>query len=149
MKVSFTDIISCACDKMKEYDFLTLGEENAEAILKCYIRPACAAFCDHRGTALDVDDVCETVDGLDNRDEMDILGAYVCIKYIDANYVRTTLTMKPFLSGMDFHAYDNKGVLAQVLKAQEQFKSEVNSAAVCRSYTDRESPFWSLHKNRK
>lgn len=149
MKISFADIIGCACDKMKEYDFLRIGEENAEAILKCYIRSACAAFCDFRGTRLYVDDVCEMVDGLNNCDEVDILGAYVCIKYIDANYVRTTLTMKPYLSGVDFHSYDNKGVLTQVLKAQEKFKAEVNNSAVCRSYTDEKNPFWQLHKKRR
>ena len=149
MKISFKDVIGCACDKMKEYDFLRIGEDNAEAILKCYIRSACAAFSDHRGVHLCIDEIGETIDGLNNCDEQDILGAYLCIKYIDANYVRTTLTMKPFLSGTDFHSYDNKGVLNQVLKAQEQFKSEVNSSAVCRSYTDSKNPFWNLHKKRR
>ena len=148
MKISFIDVLNCACDKMKEYDFLRVGEENAEAILKCYIRSACVAFSDHRGTNLYIDDVSETIDGLNNKDELDILGSYLCIKYIDANYVRTSLTMKPYLSGTDFHSYDNKGVLAQVLKVQEQFKTEVNSAAVSRSYTDKKNPFWQLHKNR-
>lgn len=149
MKISFIEVINCACNKMKEYDFLRIGEENSEAILKCYIHSACASFCDHRGTHLYIDDVGSTIDGLNSYEEVDILASYVCIKYIDANYVRTTLTMKPFLSGTDFHSYDNKGVLTQVLKAQEQFKSEVNSAAVSRSYTDKKNPFWQLHKNRR
>lgn len=146
MTVEIGEVIDNAFNKMKEYEFLRMNQEDAESILKAYIRPACTAFSDKRGVDIDVDwgvgifkqDLTDT--------DVDILGSYVCLKYIDANYIRTTLSLKPFLSGTDFHSYANKDVLKQAMEAQDRFKAETDGSNVLRSYRDPESPLWNLHK---
>ncbi len=148
MATEVNAVIECAFDKMREYDFLRMSREEAEIVLKAYICPACTAFSDKRGYDLKLDKGLETFTQDLTDTEIDLLGSYVCINYIDANYIRTTLTLKPFLSGTDFHAYANKDVMAQAMKARQAFKDEVDRSAVLRSYRDKDSKFWKLSKNR-
>lgn len=142
-------VIDNAFNKMKEYEFLRMSEDDAVSILKAYIRPACTAYSDKRGVDIDVDEGL----GMFKQDltdtDVDILGSYVCIKYIDANYIRTTLSLKPFLSGTDFHSYANKDVLKQAMEAQKAFKEEVDGSNVLRSYRNKSGKLWNLHKNRR
>lgn len=142
-------VIDNAFNKMKEYEFLRMSQDDAVSILKAYIRPACTAYSDKRGVDIDVDEGL----GMFKQDltdtDVDILGSYVCIKYIDANYIRTTLSLKPFLSGTDFHSYANKDVLRQAMEAQKAFKEEVDGSNVLRSYRNKSSKLWNLHKNRR
>ena len=149
MATEVSSVINCAFDKMREYEFLRMSREDAETVLKTYLRPACMAYSDMRGRDLYLDTELETFKEDLSNDDIEMLGCYVCLKYIDANYIRTTLAMKPFLSGTDFHAYQNKDVMAQVMKAQERFKEEIDGSAVLRSYRDDDSPFWKVHKNRR
>lgn len=149
MSVEIGEVVDRVFDKMKEYEFLRLSHEDAEKVLKAYIRPACVKYSDKRGRDLEVDAGLEVIKQDLTDSELDILSSYVCICYIDANYIRTTLTMKPFLSGTDFHAYQNKDVMAQAMKANQAFKDEVDGSAVLRSYRDDNSPFWKVHRNRR
>lgn len=149
MATEVSAVIDCAFDKMKEYEFLRMSREEAESVLKVYIRPACTAFSDTRGVDIEVDKGLEMfVQDLTETD-IDILGSYVCIKYIDANYIRTTLSLKPFLSGTDFHSYANKDVMKQAMEAQKVFKEEVDASNVLRSYRNKNGKLWNLHKNRR
>lgn len=149
MATEMSAVIDSAFDKMKEYEFLRMSREDAESILKAYIRPACTAYSDKRGVDIDVDEGL----GMFKQDltdtDIDILGSYVCIKYIDANYIRTTLSLKPFLSGTDFHSYANKDVMKQAMEAQKVFKEEVDESNVLRSYRNKNGKLWNLHKNRR
>lgn len=148
MAVEFGAVIDNAFNKMKEYEFLRMSQEDAESVLRAYIRPACTAYADKRGFELEVDNEVGVFKQDLSETDIDILGSYVCIKYIDANYIRTTLSLKPFLSGTDFHSYTNKEVLKQAMEAQKVFKEEVDGSNVLRSYRDKNSRLWNLHKNR-
>lgn len=148
MATKFCAVIDSAFDKMREYEFMQMSKEEAETVLKAYIRPACIAYSDARGHDVKVDMELEIFKDNLSEDDIELLSSYVCLKYIDANYIRTTLAMKAFLSGTDFHAYQNKDVMAQVMKAQERFKAETDGSAVLRSYRDKSSPFWQVHRNR-
>lgn len=149
MATEVSAVVDSAFDKMREYEFLRMSKEEAETVLRAYIRPACMAYSDKRGRDLEVDIGLEMFKDTLSSDDIEMLGCYVCLKYIDANYIRTTLAMKPFLSGTDFHAYQNKDVMAQIMKAQERFKEEIDGSAVLRSYRDENSPFWNVHKKRR
>ena len=149
MAVEFSAVIDSAFDKMKEYDFFRMSREDAKRVLKTYIRPACTAFSDKRGWDIRIDLTLDLfLDDLTETD-IDILGSYVCLEYIDANYIRTTLSMKPFLSGTDFHAFQNKEVMNQVMKAQAAFKEKTDGSNVLRSYRNKDCKLWNLHKFRR
>lgn len=149
MATEVSAVIECAFDKMKECDFMKMSREDAETVLKLYVRSACVAYSDSRGVSLTLDKGLETFKEDLTEEEIDLLGSYVCLKYIDANYVRTTLMMKPFLSGTDFHSYANKDMLAQVMEAQERFKTEIRESCILRSYRDKSAPFWHIHERRR
>ena len=142
-------VIDNAFSKMKEYEFLRMSEDEAVGILKEYIRPACTAYSDKRGEDINIDEGLGTLKQDLSATDIDILGSYVCLKYIDANYIRTTLSLKPFLSGTDFHSYANKDVMKQAMEAQKAFKEEIDGSNVLRSYRDPSKPLWNLHKNRR
>ena len=148
MAVEISVVIDNAFSKMKEYEFIRMNQDEAESVLREYVRPACTAFSDKRGVDIDIDWGVGIFKTPLTDTDIDILGSYVCLKYIDANYIRTTLTLKPFLSGTDFHSYANKDVLKQAMEAQERFKSEIDSSNVIRSYRNKDAPLWNLHKRR-
>lgn len=148
MAIEIKAVIDNAFNKMKEYDFIRMSEADAERILKAYVRPACTAFSDKRGADINIDWEVGVFKSELTDTDIDILGSYVCLKYIDANYIRTTLSLKPYLSGTDFHAYANSAMLKQAMEAQERFKSEIDGSNVLRSYRDPNAPIWNLHKTR-
>lgn len=148
MATSYNIIIDSAYDKLKEYDFLEMSEEESDEILRSYIRQACVSYFYHRHRKLDRDDSNqEFIEDLDDVN-IEILANYVIIHYLDANYIRSTLVMKPYLSGTDFHAYVNKDVLAKVVELRDMYKKEIDQLTIDYSYNSDKCPLWKLNQRR-
>ena len=101
---SYKTILDIAYDKIKEYDFVQMTEEESDDILKSYIRPACVDYFYKRKKKLNRDEELEIFE--EDLDDVDVvvLATYVVIRYIDANYINTTLMLKSHLSGTDFRS---------------------------------------------
>lgn len=145
MATSYKTILDSAYDKIKEYDFVNMTEDESDEILRAYIRPACTDYLYRREKLLNRDDVLEQFEeDLDDLD-IEVLATYLVIRYIDANYIKTTLMMKSHLSGTDFHAYTNKDMLAKVMEVRDNFKREVDQLTINYSYADEKCPLWDLN----
>lgn len=142
---SYKTILDIAYDKIKEYDFVQMTEEESDDILKSYIRPACVDYFYKRKKKLNRDEELEIFE--EDLDDVDVvvLATYVVIRYIDANYINTTLMLKSHLSGTDFHAYTNKDMLAKVKEVRDGFKQEIDQLTVNYSYTDENCTLWDLN----
>lgn len=144
MGTKYKEIIDSAYDKLKEYDFANMNEEDADAILKSYIRPACVSYFYHRHKPLTrIDELDEFDENLDDV-SIEILANYVSIFYLDANYIKTTLALKAHLSGTDFHAYANKDVLGKAIEVRDLYKKEVDQLCIDYSYGEN-CPLWSMN----
>lgn len=145
MATSYKTILDVAYDKIKEYDFVKMTEDESDDILKSYIRPACIDYFYKRGKTLVRDDVVEQFEEDLGDIDIVVLATYLVIRYIDANYINTTLMLKSHLSGTDFHAYTNKDMLAKVKEVRDSFKQEIDQLTVNYSYTDKNCALWGLN----
>lgn len=148
MATKFQVIIDSAYDKLKEYDFMNMLKNEADEVLKCYIRPACVSYLYHRTKSLERDDALEEfVDDLDDI-SIEVLANYVSIFYLDANYIKTTLALKAHLSGTDFHNYASKDVLAKAIEVRELYKNEIDQLTIDYSY-GKDCPLWNLKRGNR
>ncbi len=146
MGTAFSEVIDDAYNKMTEYKFYDLPKNVSDMVLKSYLRSALVKYATKTAVTIGADYDLEMFDKNLTDDEIEIISSYLCLRYIDANYIRTTAEMKPFLTGTDFHAYNNDDVMKQVLEAQQRFETDTNSAAVIRTYRDKNSRFWNFRK---
>lgn len=145
MATEYAVIIDSAYDKLKEYDFVDMLKEDADGILKSYIRPACVSYFYHRKSTLERDDELEIFTEDLSDIDIEVLANYVSILYLDANYIKTTLALKPHLSGTDFHAYASKDVLAKAIQVRELYKKEIDQLTINYSY-NKDCPLWNLKR---
>lgn len=145
MGTKFQIIIDSAYDKLKEYDFINMLKEDADEVLKSYIRPACVSYFYHRHKPIDRDDGLEEfTEDLDDV-SIEVLANYISIHYIDANYIKTTLALKAHLSGTDFYNYASKDVLAKAIEVREMYKKEIDQLTIDYSY-NKDCPLWKLKR---
>lgn len=148
MATEINAIIDRAFDKMKEYEFMKMTQEEAETVMRDYIVPACTAYSDASDKDFTIDEEVGVIKENLSLKEQDLLASYTAIAYIDANYVITTETMRAFLTGADFKTFDNKGVLKSVIEARNLFKSETDRYTVRSSYRDENATIWTAHRRR-
>lgn len=148
MATAFSAIIDRSFNKMKEYKFMEMTQEQAEMIMRDYIVPACIAYSDASGNDITIDEEVSILKEDLTEKEQDILASYVAIKYIDANYKFTTETMQTFLTGTDFRAFNNKDVLNSVCTARDAFKAETDRYVIKNSYRNKNAEIWSAHRRR-
>ena len=72
---------------------------------------------------------------------------YMCIEYIDSNYLRTTSNLKARLSSSDFKSLNLQQQLSKVMELRSMLKSENDQLAINKSYKD--SKLFEIVTNRK
>lgn len=106
-----------------------MSEEQIYNVLSDYLRPAIAAF---RGCRQDLSQrnkvkfKCKLTDA-----EIEILSNYMVIEYLDSNYIRVPLMLKPTLSSKDFNAFSPANHLSKALETRETFRKD-NEAKLSR-----------------
>ena len=148
MATEISAIIDRSFNKMKEYKFMDMSQEQAEMVMRDYVVPACIAFSDASGKDFTIDEEVGIFKENLTVKEQDLLASYVAIAYIDANYKFTTETLQTFLTGTDFRAFGNKDVLNSVCAARDAFKTEIDRYTVRNSYRDKNAKIWSAHRKR-
>lgn len=124
MATTYKELYNSVYSKIKDYDFINIGEDAADDILHDYIRPAIVAFEDCKQDLSDRDDVLMQFN-FDLPDiDFEILSNFMVITYLDATYIRTPLALQAHMSTSDFHKYDNKDVLSKVIEVRDMYKKE-------------------------
>lgn len=129
MGTPYTELYESVLSKIKNYDFIHLKEDEVYEILSDYLRPAIAAF---RGCRQDLSQrnkvkfKCKLTDA-----EIEILSNYMVIEYLDSNYIRVPLMLKPTLSSKDFNAFSPANHLSKALETRETFRKD-NEAKLSR-----------------
>ena len=120
MGTPYTELYESVLSKIKNYDFIHLEEDEIYEILSDYLRPAIAAF---RGCRQDLSQrnkvkfKCKL-----NDTEIEILSNYMVIEYLDSNYIRVPLMLKPTLSSKDFNAFSPANHLNKVMEVREKYR---------------------------
>lgn len=134
MATAYKELYNSVYSKIKDYDFINIGEDAADDILHDYIRPAIVAF---EGCKQDLSDRDEELMqfNFDLTDiNFEILSNFMVIYYLDSTYIRTPLALQAHMSTSDFHKYDNKDVLGKVIEVRDMYKRENNQLMVNYSF---------------
>ncbi len=137
-------------NKIKDNMFVELDTKTSYEIAFSYIPSACNQFqsCTSDLTKRDID--IDEFGGFHIKlkdTDIEILVNYMCIEYLDSNYLRTATALKARLSTNDFHALGQKDMLAKAMELRTLLKSENDQLAINKSYKD--SKLFDLVTNRK
>lgn len=130
--------------------FIELDSKTSYNLAFSYIPSACTQFqsctCDLSKRDKDIDELGGFNMQLKDTD-IEILVNYMCIEYLDSNYLRTATALKARLSTNDFHALGQKDMLAKAMELRSMLKSENDQLAINKSYKN--SKLFDLVTNRK
>lgn len=143
---TFKEVADIFFNKIKDYSFLSLPEETAYEVAIGYIKPAILKFqsCTQ---SLEIDDILQEFSEKLTDNNIQMLVNYMCIEYLDSNYILTSQALKSRLSTADFHATGQKDMLAKALEVRSTLKSENDQLAINKSYKD--SKLFEIVTNRK
>lgn len=144
---TYKDLASAFFNKIKDYDFLQLNEKTAMDIAIGYISPACNMFQSCSQDLDDRDDILQEFNYSLLPSNFDMLVNYMCIEYIDSNFLRTTMSLKSRLSSNDFKSLNLQQQLSKVMELRSTLKSENDQLAINKSYKD--SKLFEIVANRK
>lgn len=143
----YQELVDIFFNKIKDYDLANMDENIATEIAIGYIDSACSQFQ-------------SCTQDLDNRDDelgqfglelsntnKQMLVNYMCIEFLDANFLRVSQALKSRLSTSDFHSLQNPQQLAKVMELRTMLKSENDQLAINKSYKN--SKLFDLVTNRK
>lgn len=143
----YQELVDIFFNKIKDYDLANMDENIATEIAIGYIDSACSQFQ-------------SCTQDLDNRDDelgqfgtklsntnKQMLVNYMCIEFLDSNFLRVSQALKSRLSTSDFHSLQNSQQLAKVIELRTMLKSENDQLAINKSYKN--SKLFDLVANRK
>ena len=143
----YQELVDIFFNKIKDYDLANMDENIAAEIAIGYIDSACSQFQ-------------SCTQDLDNRDDelrqfgiklsstnKQMLVNYMCIEFLDSNFLRVSQALKSRLSTSDFHSLQNPQQLSKVMELRSMLKSENDQLAINKSYKD--SKLFDLVTNRK
>jgi hypothetical protein len=148
MATSYKELYNSVYSKIKDYDFITMSEDEADEILHDYIRPAIVDFEDCKQDLSDRDETLKSF----NIDLMDInfeiLSNFMVIKYIEATYINTPMALKAYMSTADFHKYDNKDVLGKVVEVRDGYLKRNKQLMINYSIRSKDSGLAKLYEEK-
>ena len=148
MATTYKELYNSVYSKIKDYDFLSMTEEEADDILHDYIRPAIVDFEDCKQDLSDRDEVGKTFN-IDLTDiNFEILSNFIVIKYIEATYINTPMALKAYMSTSDFHKYDNKDVLGKVIEVRDMYLKRNKQLMINYSLRGKDSSLSKLYEEK-
>lgn len=148
MATSYQELYNSVYSKIKDYDFITMTEDEANEILHDYIRPAIVDFEDCKQDLSDRDETLNSFN-IDLTDiNFEILSNFMVIKYIEATYINTPMALKAYMSTADFHKYDNKDVLGKVVEVRDSYLKRNKQLMINYSIRSKDSSLTKLYEEK-
>ena len=124
MPTSYEKLYENVLPKFKSYEIPLMTVYEVKEHLGEYIIPAIGRFTDCRKNLYDRDGEAEQFNDDLGEQEINILGNYLVIEYIDSTCIRTPALLKAHLPSADFHAFSPANHLDKLLLMHDKFLSE-------------------------
>lgn len=131
---TYEELASSFFNKIKDHMFIKMDEKTAVDIAISYIPSACTQFQSCNQDLDDRDDFLQEFNYKLNHNNYNILVNYMCIEYLDANYLRTSMALKSRLTSGDFKSLNLSQQLDKVMQLRTMLKSENDQMAINKSY---------------
>lgn len=144
---TYRSLVSSFFNKIKDHMFIELDEQTAYNIVISYIAPACNQFQSCTQDLDDRDDDFQEFGFKLSPSNYDMLVNYMVIEWLDANYIKTTSSLKSRLTSSDFKSLNLPQQLSKAMELRSMLKSENDQLAINKSYKN--SSLFDLVTNRK
>lgn len=125
MATTYATLYANFLKKVRSYELPAMDEDELKENLHDYMLSAIAQFdyvC--RQDLADRDDEAEAFNVELSADEVEILGNYMVLVYLDSTYIRTPTLLKANLSSNDLNAYSPANMLDKLNAMQERFTDD-------------------------
>lgn len=122
MATPYTILYDSVLDKIRDYVFINLEQDDVYSVLQEYIRPAIVKFEECRSDLSDRDSEEFNIDLTDV--EIEILSNFMVVEYLDANYIRIPTMLKSTLTSKDFATYSPANHLDKVQAVRSLYLKE-------------------------
>lgn len=124
MPTPYEKIYENLLPKFRSYDIPLMNSDEVKDYLHDFLVPAIAKFHVCRADLNDRNDLLERFNCELTDVEIEILGNYALIEYIDANYIRTPTLLKAALSSTDFNAFSSANMLDKLMAMRQTYLKE-------------------------
>lgn len=135
MATPFKEVYDRVYNKISDYSFVKLTEDEVEEILEKYLLSAIVKF---KRCKKDLNDRDETLNQF-NQDltdeEKEILATLLCVEYLTSQLITSDL-LKPRLGTKDWNLYSQANHIKEIREIRDQMKSEANQMMISYSYSE-------------
>lgn len=124
MYTPYEKIYDNVLPKFRSWDITLMSEEEVKEYLHDYLVPAIARFHVCRKDLSDRDDENERFNVELSDTEINIIGNYLIVEYLDATYIRTPSLLKVNLSSSDFNSYSSANMLDKLMSMRDTYLAE-------------------------
>lgn len=124
MATAYDKIYENVLSKLKTYDFANMTSGEIKEYLHDYLIPATAKFHVCKKNLQERDDTLELFSEDLSDTEVEIIGNYLLLEYIDSTYIRTSTLLKANLSSSDFNAFSPANMLDKLMSMRTTYLRE-------------------------
>lgn len=124
MGTPYEKIYDNVLPKFRSWEIPLMSEEEVKEYLHDYLVPAIARFHVCRKDLSDRDDEKEQFNVDLSETEINIIGNYLIVEYLDSTYIRTPSLLKVNLSSSDFNSYSSANMLDKLMSMRKTYLAE-------------------------
>ena len=124
MHTPYEKIYANLLSKFRSYEIPLMDTDEVKDYLHDYLVPAISKFHVCRKDLTDRNDILERFNVELSDIEIEIIGNYALLEYIDSTYVRTPTLLKASLSSTDFNAFSPANFLDKLMLMHKTYLSE-------------------------
>lgn len=127
MGTSFDRIYDNVLPKFRSWEIPLMSEDEVRECLHDYLVPAITRFHVCRKDLSDRNDEIGEFNVKLSDIEVEILGNFLLIEYLDSTYIRTPTLLKSSLSSTDFNSFSSANMLDKLMAMHKTYLSENES----------------------
>lgn len=127
MGTTYEQIYDNVLPKFRSWEIPLMSEDEVKECLHDYLAPAIARFHVCRKDLSKRDDETGSFEEELSNVEIEILGNYLLLEYLDSTYIRTPTLLKSSLSSTDFNSFSSANMLDKLMAMHKTYLWENES----------------------
>lgn len=135
MATPFSEIYDRVYNKISDYSFLNLTQNEVEDILESYLLSSIVKFKKCKKDLSNRDQALKQFNEDLTDEEKEILATLMCVEYLTPKLITSEL-LKQKLSTKDYQLYSQANQIKEIRGVRDKMKSEANQMMISYSYSE-------------
>lgn len=135
MATPFSEIYDRVYNKISDYSFLNLTQNEVEDILESYLLSSIVKFKKCKKDLSNRDQALKQFNEDLTDEEKEILATLMCVEYLTPKLITSEL-LKQKLSTKDYQLYSQANQIKEIREVRDKMKSEANQMMISYSYSE-------------